>query len=233
MICALCWCALSCARGEPARAPREAIAPPPEPQPLATPEVPPAPIPEPNRETPPETPTEPAPTPPPERTELRFTDHYAPEAAVSLLAWKREHGATGPSFDQICWPQDQVGVPAAPGLLCIAANPSPEFKLARVYRLEGTRLREVWQAIVATYANWLELTPLLSDDGATLTLHDRKPYSCERAIHEYRAKVSARVAPPSGELLEPACAKRGQYAYERGSFRFVPGTAPKQALPYF
>jgi hypothetical protein len=105
----------------------------------------------------------------------------------------------------------------------------PEFTLARVYRLEGARLREVWQATIATYANWLELTPRLADDG-TLTLHDRVPYACERALAEYRAKLSARKPPPSGELLAPACRNRGKYRYEQGRYRLIEPLANEQSV---
>jgi hypothetical protein len=97
----------------------------------------------------------------------------------------------------------------------------PELTLVRIYRLDGTQLREVFQAVIATYANWLELTPILEGEGQTLVLHDRTPRSCEGALTEYRAKLDARKPPPSGELLEPACKMRGRYAYEGGRYRLV------------
>lgn len=173
--------------------------------------------------------------PPASAPEIRFVDHYPSARVVRLLAWKREHRASGPTFDQECWELgERVGSPLAPGLLCIAENRSPEFTLARIYRLEGTALREVWQATIATYMNWLALTPLVTEDG-TLVLHDARPGRCRGAIAEYRAKLAAQKPPPSGELLEPACLARGKYAYERGRYRLVEpekdwGPGPSHAI---
>lgn len=148
-----------------------------------------------------------------------FDDYYPKAAAFSLLQHKRAHRLLGPTFEQRCWDLGQrVGVPTASGLLCLTDNRNPPFTLARIYRLEGNRLRQVWQAVVRTYANWLELTPVLSDDGG-LVLHDRSPGSCEGALGEYHAKLDAMKAPPSGELLGPACGKRGKYSYEQRQYR--------------
>lgn len=156
-------------------------------------------------------------TPPPQ---TRFSSHYPLDQSVQLLTWKKEHHASGPTFDQRCWELPMpVGSPPAPGLLCTAENRQPEFTLARIYRLDGSTLREVWSATVATYLNWLELTPIVAPDGLSLELRDRTPGSCYSAIAEYRAKRSALKPPPSGELLEPACSKVGTYLYQNGAFR--------------
>jgi len=158
---------------------------------------------------------------------IHFSEHYPPGEAIALTAWKKQHRAQGPNFEQTCWDLgSRVGIPAAPGLLCTTKATKPELTLARIYRLDGTQLREVFQAVIATYANWLELTPLLEGEGKSLVLHDRTPHSCEGALAEYHAKVDARVPPPSGELLEPACKMRGRYAYERGRYRHVEPVPP-------
>jgi len=178
----------------------------------------------PEPESPPAAPTEPP--------EVLFSAHYPPEASVSLLNWKKEHHVTGPTFEQRCWELSQgIGSPPAAGLLCLVTNPKPLFTLARIYRQDGTTLREVWSATVFTYMNWLELTPIVGADGQSLELMDRTPWSCQAALSEYYAKKSARVAPPSGELLAPACNKVGKYRYEAGAFRFQP-PPPRQEF-YF
>lgn len=123
-----------------------------------------------------------------------------------------------------------MGVPVATGLLCLVESEHPPFTLARVYRLEGARLREVWSATVRTWANWLSLTPLLSEDGATLTLHDRSPRACRRALREAHAKAEANKAPPSYELLGPACDAVGDYTFERGKYRL--SSPPVESDPF-
>lgn len=153
--------------------------------------------------------------------EYAFDDYYPKAAAFSLLEYKRTHHLLGPTFEQRCWDLGKrVGAPVAGGLLCLTDNRRPLFTLARIYRIEGSRLRQVWQAVVNTYANWLELTPVLSEDGG-LVLHDQSPGRCEGALGEYQAKLDALKAPPSGELLGPACAKRGKYEYEGRQYRLT------------
>lgn len=148
-----------------------------------------------------------------------FDDYYPKAAAFGLLEYKRTHQLLGPTFEQRCWDLGQrVGVPVASGLLCLTDNRNPPFTLARIYRIEGSRLRQVWQAVVNTYANWLELTPVLSEDGG-LVLHDQSLGACEGALGEYHAKLDAMKAPPSGELLGPACERRGKYVYEGRQYR--------------
>jgi len=160
-----------------------------------------------------------APTPP-LRPQIHFNEHYPDAEQVGLLDWKKAHHATGPTFEQGCWElASGVGVPAVPGLLCLAMSENPPFTLARVYRLEGARLREVWSATIRTWTNWLELTPLLSPNGERLFLRDRFSGACEGAMDEAHAKAQSNKAPPSAELLTPACAALGEYAYERGKYR--------------
>lgn len=154
------------------------------------------------------------------RQEIHFQDHYPDARSVRLLAWKKVHRATGPTFDQRCWELgSRVGVPEAPGLLCLAKSDDPPFTLARVYRLDGLLLREVWSATIRTWTNWLDLTPLLSEDGRMLVLHDRFPRACHGALREAHAKAMAHKEPPSAELLGPACAAVGEYTFERGKYR--------------
>jgi hypothetical protein len=150
--------------------------------------------------------------------EVRFDDHYPDPLAFSLRAWSREHGLAGPSAEQRCWDLgEHVGVPAAPGLLCLTVTPQP-LTHAHVYRQEGARLRQVFEAIIAAWANWLELTPLLEADGS-LRLIDRSPGDCRAALAEASAKAQAHVAPPAAEYLPAACARVGLYRYERGQYR--------------
>lgn len=135
----------------------------------------------------------------------------------------------GPNFEQTCWELLGVGSPPLPGLLCTVVNRAPEFTLGRIYRLEDGALRQVWQATLRTYANWLELTPVISPDGE-LVLHDAG--RCESALSEYWAKRDARKAPPSGELLEPACNKRGKYTYQGRSYRLTEPVELRHFTPY-
>lgn len=174
------------------------------------------------------------PPPQPQAKEIRFNEHYPKQSSFSLLEFKKSNGLSGPNYELRCWALEKVGSPPVPGLLCLSHNARPEFTLAGVYRIEEKTLRLVWQETVFTYMNWLELTPLVSDEGVTLTLNDRRPHSCEVALSEYRAKVSARVAPPSGELLEPACRKRGKYSYINGRYRLVEQIqyAPSPYFPF-
>jgi len=159
---------------------------------------------------------------------VKFSEHYRKEEAFRLLEWKREHHATGPTFDQECWELGvTVGTPAEAGLLCVTQNRSPEFKLARIYRLEGQALRVVWEATVATYANWLDLTPLLDAEGG-LVLSEGFPRSCEMAAGQ--AEGMGRNGPPSTQLIRPACTKVGKYRYENHRYRLVE-RAPPQRYP--
>ena len=158
---------------------------------------------------------------PPEET-FSFKTSYLSERAVTATEWKRVHGALGPLRDSQCWDLPQgVGVPAAPALLCwhsaSDALPRPEY-VARVYRLEGKKLRQVWQGTVATWTNWLDLTPIVADDGASLVVHDRSLGSCERAFAEAHAKLNARIDTPWLSVINRGCQQRGKWEYRAGKF---------------
>jgi hypothetical protein len=75
-------------------------------------------------------------------------------ARVDLREWTKRHSAARTSLPG--WTcrdaGDQVGVPAAPGLVCERADKENLVTHARVYRLEKRRLRIVWQGF--TQAGW-------------------------------------------------------------------------------
>jgi hypothetical protein len=118
-----------------------------------------------------------------------------------------------------------VGVPAAPGLLCLTETNDPPLTRARIYRQEGTRLRPVFDAIVAAWANWLELTPLLQSDGSLL-LSERTPHDCRGALQQSDEKAEYDLAPPSAQYLPDACARAGTYHYDHGKYRLDPTSLP-------
>jgi hypothetical protein len=134
---------------------------------------------------------QPTPTPQaaPIATEVHRDTHYPPGDAVDVVAWLRAHGVTTALREQPCWDVgERVGVPPRPGLLCLATTHRPERTVATLHRLDGPRLSAVWQGVVGTYANWLELTPVLAPDGARLDLHERGANDCENALSELVAK---------------------------------------------
>jgi len=149
-----------------------------------------------------------------------FDARWAKTNEIDVDAWRAAHGVTKAFLSKGCWDAgDRVGVPPAPGLLCLAVFPSPYKSIAsdvraRVLRLDGDRLVMVWEETVATYANWLELTPTFSSNGATLTLHDSAPHRCEGAIRESFDKDAANVGIDGlSALLVQACKQRGVYAW--------------------
>jgi hypothetical protein len=152
------------------------------------------------------------------RATVRFDDHYPKARAFALHEWLRKRGLKGPASERICWELTSVvGDPPADGVLCVKEQ-WPSLYWARVYRAKKGRVRPVFSAIVATWANWLELTPVVASDG-TLWLHDRTATDCSSAIEQYREKLRYQVPPPGGEWLEDACSRVGQYRYERGRYR--------------
>jgi hypothetical protein len=155
----------------------------------------------------------------PEPKPVRFEEHYPRASAFPLREWLRRRGLRGPVSERVCWElSGVVGDPPADGVLCLKEDPRKSLRWARVYRAEAGRARLVFEAIVATWANWLELTPVLASDG-TLLLHDRTAKDCYYAIVEYREKLDAQVPPPGGEWLEDACERVGKYRYEGGRYR--------------
>jgi hypothetical protein len=161
-------------------------------------------------------------TPPasaPEEARVSHDELYPPEGAVILADWLRAHGASAGPREARCWDAgDRVGVPPVAGLVCETHSGPPSRTTATVYRLEGRGLRRVWRGVVGTWANWLELTVLLSPDGATLTVQDRSPEACEAAISEFEAKASYGVGGNFGGVLREGCAGRGAYAWQQGRY---------------
>lgn len=159
-----------------------------------------------------------------------FSAYYSPELLLRADDWKQAHGARGGAKEAECWDLgERVGVPPAPGMLCLTRIKDPAETVARVYRLEGARLRRVWQGTIGTWANWLELVPLLSADGRTLVVHDRAPGSCEAALSEHHEKQGSGVAGNFGAVLRRGCAGLGTHVYEDGHYvqvRVVEPPAP-------
>lgn len=147
--------------------------------------------------------------------EWRFATRYPESERIEPGRWLHRHGVTGAVLREPCWDLgEQVGVPKAPGLLCLSVKQSPPESIATVYRVHSRRLEQVWHATVATWANWLELTPVLSSDGAVLELRDRTPRACEYALKEYRAKSRSGVRPGFGEALARGCSAVGPFDWE-------------------
>lgn len=160
-------------------------------------------------------------------TPRRFSAYYPPERALGARAWEQAHAARGDASAAECWDMsDRVGVPPAPGMLCLSRVDDPPETIATIYRLEGARLRSVWRGTIGAWANWLELVPLLSDDGATLELRESSPGGCEAALAEHREKRSSGVAGNFGAVLDRGCALRGLHMYRDGRYVQGLGLAP-------
>lgn len=136
-----------------------------------------------------------------------------------MADWLRAHGASAGPREKRCWDVgDHVGSPPAAGLVCETRFNSPSRTLASVYRLEAHALRRVWQGVVGTWANWLELTIVLSPDGATLTVQDRFSGACERALKEFDAKERGGVHADFGGVLREGCAGVGAYSWQKDRY---------------
>jgi hypothetical protein len=148
-----------------------------------------------------------------------FTESYPDERRVAPDEWAKAHGARGAPSEKDCWDLGPaVGVPPAPGLLCVFTQGPPLEKLGRIYRLQGTKLERVWQATLGTEANWLELIPRLASDGSSLELQERSAGDCERALCQYAEKAAYGIAMNFGAVLKRGCNERGVYAYRDGNF---------------
>jgi hypothetical protein len=144
---------------------------------------------------------------------------------VAVAEWHTARGVTSRVVEKECWDLgDRVGVPPAPGLLCLRTSSRPSRVQGRIYRLEGKTLHLAWQGPVATWTNWLDLTPVLSDDGATLTVRERRSGDCEAAMEEYRAKEGAGIPMDWGPVLREGCASRGIYRYDGKAYAKDRGT---------
>src|SRR5262249_34480846 len=131
-------------------------------------------------------------------TACGFDAHYPSAKEIDVDAWRSAHGVKKPLDAKVCWDaNDRVGVPNAPGLFCLVVIPAKKSlahdRRMRLLRLEGDALVVVWDETIATYANWLELTPTISTNGATIALHEAAPHRCDGAIHESTEKDAASV----------------------------------------
>jgi hypothetical protein len=162
-----------------------------------------------------------APEPPQEEEEhyepphfaFRWERRYPDEAAVDPKAWALAHGIKTVPKESPCWDVgEQVGVPKAPGLLCKTIIGDVPRKEAVLYRLDEKRLVVVWRALVAAWANWLDLSPTLAEDGTSLTLQDGQ--DCLGAAREHRAKEADGIGVRGlTKVLFEACAGIGTYTW--------------------
>jgi hypothetical protein len=164
-------------------------------------------------------------------TGCSFDARFAAASAVDVDVWRSAHGVKSPLAAERCWDaSDRVGVPQAPGLFCLGVIPAKKSLASdvrlRLHRLEGGALPVVWDETVSTYANWLELTPTVSANGATLALHEASPHRCDGAIHESREKDAASVNIDGlTALLVRACGRRGVYAWTGKKYERAPDPA--------
>jgi hypothetical protein len=181
----------------------------------------------------------PAPTTPPADDEdddyepknavFRWERRYADADAVDPKEWAPAHGIKTVPKESPCWDAgDEVGVPPAPGLLCKTMIGDVPRIEAVLYRLDKKRLVVVWRGLVAAWANWLDLTPVLAEDGTSLTLHDGG--GCLGAAREARGKERAGIGVRGlSQTLFEAC--RGLGTYTWNGWRYVrsrDAPAPKE-----
>jgi hypothetical protein len=153
--------------------------------------------------------------------EYRRDQHYPPDSAVDVAAWLKAHGVKNKLRGALCWDAaDSVGVPAQPGLVCLSTTHRPTRTVATIHRVEGASLAVVWQGVVGTHENWLELTPLLAPDGTQLHVHDSREGACGAALAEYSEKQQSGVHADFGDVLREGCRMRGPYVFREG--RYVP-----------
>ena len=151
--------------------------------------------------------------------EVRFDEHYPPSAKIDPTDWLNRQGIRKQKLRPPCWDLgDNVGSPPNPGLMCLRESKSPPATTAVIYRANGGKLERVWEAFIATWGNWLELTPILQKDGLTLKLNDRTPRSCAGAKHEYREKEESGIDADFGSVLFRGCAAVGTYVWRGNHF---------------
>jgi hypothetical protein len=158
--------------------------------------------------------------------EFRHVDYYPLDETIELRPWLSDHGVAGGFREEDCWDaRDRVGVPPSPGLVCERRTTRPPKVTSRIYRLEGARLRLVWEGIVATYANWLELTPFLAENGAELVVRDRHPGSCDAAFAEFREKAQSGIRMDFGPALREGCASLGTHTWSGNRYVKMPASS--------
>jgi hypothetical protein len=163
---------------------------------------------------------------PPDFYANRWKTHYPDESAVDPKAWALAHGIKTVPNESPCWDVgDHAGVPPAPGLLCkIVIGDVPRIE-AVLHRLDKKRLVVVWRGLVASWANWLDLTPTLAEDGTSLTLHDGQ--SCLGAAREARGKERSGIGVRGlSKTLFEACAGLGTYTWN--GWRYVRAAEKKE-----
>ena len=162
---------------------------------------------------------------------FEFAERFPAESQIELGTWLTDHHVVGRPSETECW-ELAAGVPPSPGLLCLATTGDHvrSRTTARLHLVRDGRLRVAWSAIVAAWANWLELVPVVSDDGQTLDLVD-EPYRCRGAIAEARGKLgSGAHGPEFPALLEQACAARGRYVFRADRYLLEGGPKPLEDL---
>jgi hypothetical protein len=150
---------------------------------------------------------------------MGFHDYYSDRDRINPAAWVAQHELRKTNLRDPCWDLGvHVGVPPASGLLCLEYTRSPVQTIASVYRVEGQSLKNVWMGIVATWANWLDLTPVVSDDGTVLDLRDQSPCACFSALREHHEKVMAGIDWGFGDVLARGCTSVGIYEWAQGRY---------------
>lgn len=156
-----------------------------------------------------------------------FEGRYPPDQAVSGREWLARIKAHGSIAERQCWALGlNVGLPGAPGVLCVAPVPHVLAQRGTVYVFAEEKLRAVWQAVIAAGSGWLSLTPVLSSDGRRLELREPRPKTCERVLCHYEQKLAYGIDGGFGSALEDACSALGGYEFRDGKFVLVERTGP-------
>jgi hypothetical protein len=160
----------------------------------------------------------------------QFSHQYPDDQRVAPAAWLKAHGAHGTHSEKDCWElADGVGVPPAPGILCVFTLGPPFERLARIYRLDGARTKKVWQATIGADPTWLELVPVVAGNGSTIEVRELRGGNCERALCQYAEKEAYGILMDFGPVLTRGCKARGLYTYEGGNFVHTKG--PERVVP--
>lgn len=156
--------------------------------------------------------TDPAPTP--------DVEPEGPPIPLDVAAWLVARGVTTRAPTGEC-EETLLGVPQAPGLVCRVEERSGARR-TQLYRVEGSRLHRVWDALTAM--GWIELAPEVSEEGAELHLRDD---GCEGAYCEALAKFEQRAAPRSTVTsVVRACEARGRFVWRDGAYVRARGDEP-------
>ncbi|HEY5373766.1 MAG TPA: hypothetical protein VIK01_08760 [Polyangiaceae bacterium] len=131
-----------------------------------------------------------------------------PDVAV----WLAAHEAFARLTEHTCSAVD-LGVPLAPGLLCIHEGPAGNS--ARLYRIEHHRLVLVWAHVVAK--GWVTLFLEVGPDGSEIFWRDER--GCEGAFCEAYAKYEQHAhGYDMVASVVTTCAARGRYVWRNGRY---------------